>query len=138
MAENLIHVRLVTPEQTLFDQQVDAVELPARSGNIEVLYGHAPLLSELGAGLVTLHTGADSESYSVSWGFVEVLPEQVTILANRAQKPETIDKAAAEADLEEGKKLWAEAGEDPAKYTEALRVQAEAEARLSAAGGAGY
>jgi F-type H+-transporting ATPase subunit epsilon len=136
MAENLIHVRLVTPEQTLFDQQVDAVELPARSGNIEVLYGHAPLLSELGAGMVTLHTGATTESYSVSWGFVEVLPEQVTILANQAQKPETIDKAAAEAQLEESHKLWNEAGEDAGKYTEALRLQAEAEAKLNAAGGA--
>ena len=134
MAENLIHVRLVTPEQTLFDQQVDAVELPARSGNIEVLYGHAPLLSELGAGAVTLHTGAETESYSVSWGFVEVLPEQVTILADRAQKPETIDKAAAEAELAEGKKQWAEAGEDASKYTEALRVEAEAQAKLDAAG----
>ncbi len=50
---NQLRVRLVTPERTLFEQLAEAVELPSKSGYMEVLYGHAPLLAELGAGDVT-------------------------------------------------------------------------------------
>jgi len=52
---NQLRVRLVTPERTLFEQAASAVELPAKSGYMEVLYGAAPLLTELGAGDVTVH-----------------------------------------------------------------------------------
>ncbi len=55
MAEdnNQLRVRLVTPERTLFEADASAVELPSKSGYMEVLYGHAPLMAELGAGDVT-------------------------------------------------------------------------------------
>src|SRR5579863_9150320 len=93
---NSLRVRLVTPERILFEQAADAVELPAKNGYMEVLYGHAPLLAELGAGDVRIHGGAGTGSggeqiYNVSWGFVEVLPDRVTILANDALKPDEID-----------------------------------------------
>ena len=105
---NQLRVRLVSPERILFDTKADAVELPAKNGYMEVLYGHAPLLAELGAGDVTLHGGArdggESDRYNVSWGFVEVLPDRVTILANDALKPEEIDVARAEQQLEHGHK----------------------------------
>ena len=78
---NQLRVRLVTPERTLFEHPATAVELPAKNGYMEVLYGHAPLVAELGAGDVTLHGGPDGdEKYNVSWGFVEVLPDRVTII----------------------------------------------------------
>ncbi len=59
----------------------EAVELPAKNGYMEVLYGAAPLLAELGAGDVTLHGvssegGGGDQRYNVSWGFVEVLPDR--------------------------------------------------------------
>src|SRR6185312_9175162 len=134
MADQL-RVRLVTPERILVDQTVDAVEVPGRNGNFEVLYGHAPLLSALGAGEVRLHgsEGGD-QRYSVARGFVEVLPERVTILAETAQRPEEIDTAAAQQQLQRGQQLWNEAGEDPTKYAHANEVVAEAEARLESAG----
>jgi len=112
-----IRVRLVTPEKILVEDAADAVELPAKTGYMEVLYGHAPLLAELGAGDVTLHGigGGAPARYNVSWGFVEVLPDRVTILAQSAIKPEAIDTAAAQHELEGGEKLWNEAGEDPEK-----------------------
>ncbi len=143
MAEetNQLRVRLVTPERTFFDQTATAVELPSKTGYFEVLYGHAPLMAELGAGDVTVHTGAglesnspDSTRYNVSWGFVEVLPDRVTILANDALKPEEIDVARAQKQLDHGQKMWSEAGESEEAYTEALRVISEAEAKLSSAG----
>ena len=90
--QDQLRVRLVTPERILFEQTADAVELPAKNGYMEVLYGHAPLLAELGAGDVRTHGGeAGDQIYNVSWGFVEVLPDRVTILANDALKPDEID-----------------------------------------------
>ncbi len=134
---NSLRVRLVTPERTLFEHAASAVELPAKSGYMEVLYGAAPLLSELGAGDVTLHGGPDGPEslsrYNVSWGFVEVLPDRVTILATDALKPEEISVDRAEQQLVRGQKLWNEAGDSEEKYTEALRVIAEAEAKLASA-----
>lgn len=137
---NQLRVRLVTPERTFFDQTATAVELPSKTGYFEVLYGHAPLLAELGAGDVRLHTGAgleaaspDTTRYNVSWGFVEVLPDRVTILANDAIKPEEIDVPRAQQQLEHGQKMWSEAGEREEAYSEALRVISEAEAKIASA-----
>jgi F-type H+-transporting ATPase subunit epsilon len=138
---NQIRVRLVTPERTLFEHAATAVELPAKNGYFEVLYGHAPLVAELGAGDVIVHGGADEGSgdtegesrYNVSWGFVEVLPDRVTILASDALKPEEIDVPRAEQQLDRGLKMWKEAGESEDAYTEALRVISEAEAKIASA-----
>src|ERR1700749_832010 len=123
MAENQLHVRLVTPDKVLIDETADAVELPSKSGYMEVLFGHAPLLAELGVGEVRLHGGqSGDQTYFVVWGFVEVLPDRVTILAQNAIKPEEIDAGAAQRQLETGEKMWNEAGEDPDKYKEANEV----------------
>lgn len=132
---NSLRVRLVSPERILFDTTADAVELPAKNGYMEVLYGHAPLLAELGAGDVRLHGGKDAgdQIYNVSWGFVEVLPDRVTILANDALKPEEIDVPRAQQQLERGQKQWNEAGDSEEKYAEALHRISEAEAKLATA-----
>jgi F-type H+-transporting ATPase subunit epsilon len=140
MAEtNQLRVRLVTPERILVEQNADAVELPAKTGYMEVLYGHAPLLAELGAGDVTLHGASGGENagksdrYNVSWGFVEVLPDRVTILANDAIAPSQIDVARAKQELDHGHELWNQAGDDADKYAEANDVIHEAEAKLASA-----
>ncbi len=135
---NQLRVRLVTPERVLFDQAADAVELPAKNGYMEVLYGHAPLLAELGAGDVRLHGAKDGavpaeQIYNVSWGFVEVLPDRVTILANDALKPEEIDVPRAQQQLDRGHKEWNEAGDSEEAYAAALHVISEAEAKLATA-----
>jgi len=129
-----LQVRLVTPDRILIDQTADAVELPSRSGYLEVLFGHAPLLAELGAGEVRIHGGhAGEQRYNVNWGFVEVLPERVTILAESALKPEEIDTGRAQEQLDRGEKLWNEAGDDAEKYEEANRIISEAESKLASA-----
>src|ERR1700761_6514696 len=107
MADGQLRVRLVTPDRILVDESADAVEVPGKSGYFEVLYGHAPLLSEVGAGEVRLHGGeAGDQRYSVARGFVEVLPDRVTILAETAQKPEDIDTGAAQEQLRRGEQMW--------------------------------
>jgi F-type H+-transporting ATPase subunit epsilon len=138
---NQLRVRLVTPERIFFDHAAAAVELPAKNGCMEVLYGHAPLVAELGAGDVIVHGGADSKAggaesvtrYNVSWGFAEVLGDRVTILAADAIKPEEIDVSRAQEQLARGHKEWDEAGDRADAYTEALRVIAEAEAKIASA-----
>jgi len=134
---NQLRVRLVTPERVLFEAPASAVELPSKSGYMEVLFGAAPLVAELGAGDVTLHGGPEGpdsvERYNVSWGFAEVLPDRVTILASDALKPEEIDVPRAQQQLERGNKLWSQAGESGEAYDKALHVIAEAEAKLATA-----
>ncbi len=81
------------------------------------------MLAELGAGEVRLHGGTSGDQkFFVAWGFVEVLPERVTILAETALHPDEIDRAEAQQELEEGEKLWQEAGDDGKKYDEANAV----------------
>ena len=135
-----IRVRLVTPDRVLVDEMADAVEIPSRSGYMEVLYGHAPLLAELGVGHVRLH-GAQSGSrdfFTVAWGFCEVLPDRVTILAASATMPSELDTQEAEQELERGRKMWNEAGEDPGKYEHANEVIREAEAKLATVHGSKF
>src|ERR1700759_1873738 len=109
----LVNVRLVTPNRILLAATAEAVELPSMSGYLEALYGAAPLLAELGAGEVRLHGGnSGDQKFFVAWGFVEVLPERVTILAETAMHPNEIDVPEAQKELQEGEKLWQEAGDD--------------------------
>ncbi len=130
----LLVVRLVTPDRVLLDATAEAVELPSASGYLEALYGHAPLLAELGAGEVRLHGGtAGEQRFFVAWGFVEVLPERVTILAETALHPNEIDRAAAEQELQQGQKLWSEAGDDGRCYDRANAITRRAEEKLASA-----
>ena len=127
---------MVTPDRVLLDATAEAVELPSMSGYLEALYGHAPLLAELGAGEVRLHGGTSGDqTFFVAWGFVEVLPERVTILAETALHPNEIDTAEARKDLQAGEKMWHEAGDDGDKYDEANAIVREAEEKISSAQG---
>ena len=135
-SSGLLEVRLVTPERVLLDATAEAVELPSMSGYLEALYGAAPLLAELGAGEVRLHGGsAGEQTFFVAWGFVEVLPERVTILAETALHPDEIDPAEAQAELRHGQELWDQAGDDGDKYDEANAVTRVAEEKIASAQG---
>jgi F-type H+-transporting ATPase subunit epsilon len=135
-SSGLLTVRLVTPERVLVDGTAEAVELPSMSGYLEALYGHAPLLAELGAGEVRLHGGnSGDQRFFVAWGFVEVLPERVTILAETALHPEEIDVAEAREELQTAEKMWNEAGDDGQKYDIANRVTRQAEEKIASAKG---
>jgi len=138
-AENnsgLLTVRLVTPDRVLLDATAAGVELPSMSGYMEALYGAAPLLAELGAGEVRLHGGSAGEQvFFVAWGFVEVLPERVTILAETALHPNEINVPEAEADLKHAQELWDKAGDDQAKYDEANAETRVAEEKIASAQG---
>lgn len=134
--DGTLAVRLVTPDRVLVDATADAVELPSSAGYLEALYGHAPLLAELGAGEVRLHGGsAGDQRFFVAWGFAEVLPERVTILAEEAEKPEEIDRGEAEQELQAAQEAWRNAGDDGQGYDDANAMERKAEAKIASAEG---
>ncbi len=93
-----ISLTIVTRERKIVDAQVDEVILPATDGEIGILPGHTPLLAMLRIGAVRYRTGAKIEQLVISWGFVEVLPDRVIVLAERGFLPSEVDRAEAEQD----------------------------------------
>jgi len=87
----VIHLTIVTPQRKLVDREVDEVVLPGGEGHFGVLPGHAPLLSSLQVGEISFRQGSESGHVAVAWGFVEVLPEKVSVLADIAERAEDID-----------------------------------------------
>ncbi len=93
---NKINLTVVTRERKIVDVQVDEVILPATDGEIGVLPGHTPLLATLKIGPLRYRTGSKIERLVISWGFAEVLPDRVIVLAEKGVLPGEIDAAAAE------------------------------------------
>jgi F-type H+-transporting ATPase subunit epsilon len=97
MADTL-QLEIVTPEKQLVHEPADDITIPGKAGDIDVLPGHAPLITELTIGEITYKHGSATEHISVAWGFAEVLPDKVTILAQTAERAQDIDvKRAQEA-----------------------------------------
>ncbi|WP_291980475.1 F0F1 ATP synthase subunit epsilon [Luteitalea sp.] len=88
---------IVTPERELVRVQVDDVELPGSEGYFGVLPGHTPMLATLTVGRLTYRSGTDTQVLAIAFGFAEVLPDAVTVLAQMAERAEDIDVARAEA-----------------------------------------
>ncbi|MGI8784913.1 MAG: F0F1 ATP synthase subunit epsilon [Acidobacteriota bacterium] len=86
-----IQLDIVTPETSLFSGEVDEVYVPGVRGQMGILPGHAPLLSELGIGEVSYKVDGRQERLFCSWGFVEVLPGRVAVLAEVAERAAEID-----------------------------------------------
>jgi F-type H+-transporting ATPase subunit epsilon len=92
-----LDLQIVTPDRLLVDEQVDEVEIPGAQGYFGVLPGHTPMLAGLAVGELWYRKGQEKVYLSVAYGFAEVLPERVTILARLAERAEEIDIERAEA-----------------------------------------
>ena len=90
-------LRIVTPSRQVVTEDVGEAQVPGKGGYLGILPGHAPLISELKPGELTYRQGRQTHHLAVSGGFVEVLPDQVTILAENAERAEEIDAARARA-----------------------------------------
>ena len=88
-----LHFEFVSPERVLFSGDVDQVDLPGAEGDMGILAGHAPLVTSLRPGIVTIYTGGAREPIVVVGGFAEVSPAGLTILADRAVPREDYDTA---------------------------------------------
>jgi F-type H+-transporting ATPase subunit epsilon len=91
-----IDLQIVTPDKMLVHDQVDEVEIPGTEGYFGVLPGHTPLLASLAVGELWYRKGQEKTFLSIAFGFAEVLPERVTILAQLAETAEEIDVSRAE------------------------------------------
>src|SRR5688500_7183305 len=92
-----IDLQIVTPDRLLVHEQVDEVEVPGSEGYFGVLPGHTPMLASLAVGELWFRKGQDKTFLAIAFGFAEVLPDRVTILARLAERAEEIDIERAEA-----------------------------------------
>ena len=90
-------LEIVTPEKLMVKDSAEEVQIPGKNGYLGILPGHAPLITELSVGEITYKTAGSTFSLAVAWGFAEVLPTKVTILAESAERPQDIDVPRAEA-----------------------------------------
>jgi F-type H+-transporting ATPase subunit epsilon len=92
-----LRLQIVSAERSLVDEVVDEVEIPGLDGYFGVLPGHTPLLGVLGAGELWYRQGGETHLLAIAFGFAEVQPDAVTVLAEMAERAEDIDVARAEA-----------------------------------------
>ena len=104
MAETF-DLEVATPDRLLVKDKVEEAQIPGREGYLGILPGHAALLSQLGTGLLSYSCGGRKYHLSIHGGFVEVLPDQVRVLANVAEKAEEIDIERARKDLQKAQEL---------------------------------
>ena len=107
-----IHLQIVSADRSLVNETVDEVQIPGADGYFGVLPGHTPLLALLGAGELWYRHGAEKVYLSIAFGFAEVQPDRVTILAQIAEKAEEIDVARAEAAKKRAEERLAQATVD--------------------------
>ena len=92
-----IDLQIVTPDRLLVHEPVDEVEIPGSEGYFGVLPGHTPLLASLAVGELWYRKGQEKFYLAIAFGFAEVLPDRVTILAQLAERAEEIDVERAES-----------------------------------------
>jgi F-type H+-transporting ATPase subunit epsilon len=130
-----IRLEIVTPERLMFSGEVDEVTVPGIKGALGILPGHAPLLSELKIGIITYKESGDATRLYCGWGFVEVLSDQVAILAEAAETPDQIDLEQAQHEKKRAEALL-RSKDHRTDYKEALRVLEQAVTRIEVAGSA--
>jgi F-type H+-transporting ATPase subunit epsilon len=91
-----LDLQIVTPDRLVVREQVDEVQIPGSEGYFGVLPGHTPLLASLAVGELWYRKGQEKTYLSIAFGFAEVLPDRVTILARMAERAEDIDVERAE------------------------------------------
>jgi len=123
-----LQVELVTAEGRVLSEEADFVLAPGIEGDLGVLPQHIPLLTPLRNGVVTVRNDDAEHVFAVSGGFLEILPDKVTILADAAERAEDIDEARAEEARKRAQELLTqdignyEAAADLERATLRLRV----------------
>jgi len=125
-------LEIVTPEKMVVKTSAEEVQIPGKDGYLGVLPGHAPLITELGAGDMSYRSGAETQHFAVGSGFAEVLPDRVIVLAESAERPTEIDVARARESKERAEKLLT-SGDPQVDYPRAVLAVQRAEARIQVA-----
>ena len=125
-------LEIVTPEKMVVRDVAEEMQIPGKNGYLGILPGHAPLITELAVGEITYRSGQQTHHLAVAWGFAEVLPDKVTILAESAERAEEVDVQRAQAAKERAEKSLA-SGQTEADFTKATGDLQRAETRLEVA-----
>lgn len=125
-------LEIVTPEKKVVDTAAEEVQIPGKNGYLGVLPGHAPLITELSVGEITYRENSAEQRLAVAWGFAEVLPNKVTILAETAERASEIDVERARKAKERAEQRLA-SGDTALDVDRALDALHRAEARLDVA-----
>jgi F-type H+-transporting ATPase subunit epsilon len=126
-----LQLDIVTPQERIFSETVDAVTLPTANGEAGLLPGHAAMVSALGAGVLSYTRGGDTQRLVISGGFVEVNQDRVSVLAETAERAADIDAERARLELQEAQaELNAWTGGELAAFDAAKTKLERAQARL--------
>jgi F-type H+-transporting ATPase subunit epsilon len=125
-------LEIVTPEKKVVDTAAEEIQIPGKNGYLGVLPGHAPLITELAVGEITYRAAAKEERLAVAWGFAEVLPDKVTILAETAERPSEIDVERARKAKERAEQRLT-SGDPSVDVERSLNAMHKAETRLEVA-----
>lgn len=135
MAE-VFQLEIVTPEKKVVETAAEEVQIPGRDGYLGILPGHAPLITELAVGEITYRENsgstANEQRLAVAWGFAEVLPTKVTILAESAERPSEINVERARKAKERAEQRLT-SGDTRVDVDRALDSLHRAESRLDVA-----
>jgi F-type H+-transporting ATPase subunit epsilon len=129
---NTFQLEIVTPSRLLVKEAAEEAQIPGASGYLGILPGHAPLITELAVGVITYRARGATHTLSVAWGFMEVLPDKVTILAEAAERPQEIDSARAQKSKERAEERL-KSTDPQIDYTRAEDARQRAETRLNVA-----
>ena len=129
---DVLQLEIVTPERLVERDVVQEVQIPGKSGYLGILPGHAPLLTELGVGEITYKADGMEYHVAIAWGFAEVLPDKVTVLAETAERAENIDVERARKSKERAEERLRSAGAE-VDFQRALTALARANVRLEVA-----
>lgn len=129
-------LEIVTPEKKVVETTAEQIQIPGRNGYLGILPGHAPLITELAVGEISYRenssSGSNEQRLAVAWGFAEVLPGKVTILAETAERPSEIDSERARKAKERAEQRLT-SGDPSVDVERALDALQRAETRLDIA-----
>ena len=127
-------LEIVTPEKKVVETAAEEVQIPGKNGYLGILPGHAPLITELSVGEITFRENSTEQRLAVAWGFAEVLPNKVTILAETAERPSEIDVERARKAKDRAEQRLT-SGDTAVDVDRALDALHRAQVRLDVASG---
>ena len=129
---NTFQLEIVTPVKLMVKDAAEEAQIPGLSGYLGILPGHAPLITELAVGVITYKASGVTHTLSVAWGFMEVLQDKVTILAETAERPQEIDVERAQKAKDRADQRL-KSNDPKVDYTRAEDALHRAETRLNVA-----
>ena len=119
MADSTFKLSVVSPERLVLSEEVEEAQVPGKNGYLGILPGHAPMMTELDIGELSYRQGDRTAFLAVTWGYCEVLADQVIVLAERAERAEEVDTERARASLERARKRLADLQDGDTDYLRA-------------------